>query len=139
MRIILFFSLALFTFTSFAQQDEVTLKFGDTLQFGQCGESAYLYIDLYVKTRFEGDSSSMDSLFDWEFYNAFFNTGDFDVSRLPCSYKGKYGIIKHMMAIEGENDEIYNVIIVMIEDGKSAAYIVEDAFIHEEVIYVSSP
>lgn len=139
MRTALLFGLLLIGFISYSQQEEVVLKFGDTLQFNECNGTGYKYIDLYVKTRFEKDSASMDSLFDWEFYNAFFNTGDFDVSRLPCSYQGRYGIIKHMMAIEGEHDDVYNVIIVMIEDGKSAAYIIEDAFTHEEVIYVSSP
>jgi hypothetical protein len=33
---------------------------------------------------------------------------------------------------EGNN---VNIIIAMIENGVSAAYIMEDAFIHEEVLY----
>ncbi|MFY0643312.1 MAG: hypothetical protein JXR19_02480 [Bacteroidia bacterium] len=115
-------------------QEEHELQFGDTLYFGACHSEAYTYMDLYVKTRFEKDSISYDSLFEWEFYNRFFNTGDFDVSRMPCSYSGKYGVIKHMMAIETDQGDVINVVVAMILDGKSVAYIVEEAFINEEVL-----
>ncbi len=128
--LIIFFS-STFVFA----QEEVEIQYGDTLYFGQCEAEAYTYIDYYNKTRFELDSISFDTINGWDFYNRFFNTGDFDVSRLPKSFQGTYGIVKHMMSIENSEGDWINVVIVMIQDGKSAAYIVEEAFIEEEVIF----
>lgn len=139
MRSILILIFGLSSFLSFAQTEEVELAVGDTLYFGVCDGEAYSYIDLYVKTRFEKDSISYDTLNNWEFYNRFFGSGDFDVTRLPCSYKNSYGIIKHMMSVQNKDGEWMNVVIAMIEDGKSAAYIVEDAFLNEEVLASPSP
>lgn len=116
------------------EENEVELQIGDTLYFSTCTGQAYQYMDLYVKTRFELDSISYDSLNGWEFYNRFFNKGDFDVKRMPCSYQDRYGIIKHMFAITDEMGEVHNIIIAMIRDGSSAAYIVEQAF-EEELIF----
>lgn len=132
-----FFYLILFitaSSTLFAQE-EVEINIGDSLYFADCDSGQYDYIDLYVKTRFEKDSISYDTLNGWAFYNRFFNTGDFDVSRLPCRYEGSYGVIKHMMSVKNNEDQWVNVVIVMIKDGKSVGYIVEEAFIREEVIY----
>ena len=134
MRILYLFIIFCSSTLAFAQE-EVEIQFGDTLYFGQCDAEAYTYIDFYSKTRFELDSISYDSINGWDFYNRFFNTGDFDVSRLPKSFEGAYGIVKHMMSIESTEGVWINIVIVMIEDGKSAAYIVEDAFIEEEVIF----
>lgn len=121
---------------SFAQsEEEALLEVGDTIYFGECVGVSYQYIDLYVKTRFELDSISYDSLDGWAFYNRFFNDGDFDVSRLPCSYRGQYGVIKHLMAVRDEDDNWVNVVVVMIEDGRSVGYIIENAF-ESEIIYV---
>src|SRR5690606_11428723 len=116
-----------------AQEETVEIGYGDTLYFSHCEGNSYQYIDLYIKTRFEKGIISLDTLFEWEFYNEFFNHGDFDVSRMPCEYAGRYGIIKHMMRIEDDNNEPQNVIILMIEDGISVAYLIEDALLEEEV------
>jgi hypothetical protein len=121
---------------SLAQQEEIEIKFQDTLYFSQCNSNNYQYIDYYKKTRFEEkDSNDLNNLYNWEFYNAFFNTGDFDVSRLPCSMKGKYGIIKHIMNISDENGKLHTVVIAMIVNNLSAAYITEEAFLNNELIY----
>ena len=132
----LYLLLVCFGFSMSYGQSEVELAIGDTLYFAECNSEAYEYIDLYVKTRFELDSISYDSLNGWEFFNRFFNTGDFDVSRLPCQYQGQYGIIKHMMAVETESGDYLNVIVVMIRDGSSVGYVTEYAF-EDEVIYAS--
>ncbi len=121
----------------FAQaQNEVEIQIGDTLYFGACEGESFEYIDLYVKTRFE-DSTEVDfnKLIEWDFYNTFFETGDFDIRRLPCSYSGKYGIIKHMMGVVDEDENYHTVVIVMIESGKSVGYIIEQAFDAEELIF----
>lgn len=132
MRIYVVF-LVMLAGLSLKAQEEVTLEIGDSLYFEACDQEAYEYIDLYVKTRFELDSISYDSLSDWAFYNRFFNTGDFDVSRLPCKYSGQFGIIKHMMSMQNPEGEWLNVVVAMIKDGKSAAYVVEQAFTEGEV------
>ena len=124
------------TVTLLAQQEEVEIKIQDTLYFNQCNSTSYQYIDYYKKTRFEEkDTSDLTHIYNWDFYNAFFNTGDFDVLRLPCSMKGKYGIIKHIMSISNEKNKSQTVVIAMIENNISAAYITEKAFLNDELIY----
>jgi hypothetical protein len=116
-------------------QEDVQLQLGDTLYFANGEGDSYTYIDYYQKTRFEKEKVDFDSLYNWEFYNTFFGTGDFDVTRMPKSMKGRYGIIKHFMAVQDDAGKDRNVVIVMIENGVSAAYIVEEAFLNEEVLY----
>lgn len=130
--ILTFFS----TVTLLAQQEEVEIKIQDTLYFNRCNSTSYRYIDYYKKTRFEEkDTNDLTHIYNWDFYNAFFNTGDFDVSRLPCSMNGKYGIIKHIMSISNEEKKSQTVVIAMIENNISAAYITEKAFLNDELIY----
>jgi hypothetical protein len=114
------------SFNSSAQENEVEIRVQDTLYFDQCNTDSYQFIDYYKKTRFETeDTISLNDLYNWDFYNTFFNTGDFDVSRLPCSMKGRYGIIKHIMTITDDKGENHTVVIAMIENNSSAAYITE--------------
>jgi hypothetical protein len=124
------------TVTLLAQQEEVEIKIQDTLYFNHCNSTSYQYIDYYKKTRFEEkDTNDLTHIYNWDFYNTFFNTGDFDVSRLPCSMNGKYGIIKHIMSISNEEKKSQTVVIAMIENNISAAYITEKAFLNDELIY----
>ncbi len=124
------------SFNSSAQENEVEIRVQDTLYFDQCNTDSYQFIDYYKKTRFETeDTISLNDLYNWDFYNTFFNTGDFDVSRLPCSMKGRYGIIKHIMTITDDKGENHTVVISMIENNSSAAYIMEEAFLNDELLY----
>lgn len=124
------------SFNSSAQENEVEIRVQDTLYFDQCNTDSYQFIDYYKKTRFETeDTISLNDLYNWDFYNTFFNTGDFDVSRLPCSMKGHYGIIKHIMTITDDKGENHTVVIAMIENNSSAAYITEEAFLNDELLY----
>jgi hypothetical protein len=124
------------SFNSSAQENEVEIRVQDTLYFDQCNTNSYQFIDYYKKTRFETeDTISLNDLYNWDFYNTFFNTGDFDVSRLPCSMKGRYGIIKHIMTITDDKGENHTVVIAMIENNSSAAYIMEEAFLNDELLY----
>lgn len=124
------------SFNSSAQENEVEISVQDTLYFDQCNTDSYQFIDYYKKTRFETeDTISLNDLYNWDFYNTFFNTGDFDVSRLPCSMKGRYGIIKHIMTITDDKGENHTVVIAMIENNSSAAYIMEEAFLNDELLY----
>lgn len=126
------------SFNSSAQENEVEIRVQDTLYFDQCNTNSYQFIDYYKKTRFETeDTISLNDLYNWDFYNTFFNTGDFDVSRLPCSMKGRYGIIKHIMTITDDKGENHTVVIAMIENNSSAAYIMEEAFLNDELLYAS--
>jgi len=124
------------SFNSSAQENEIEIRVQDTLYFDQCNTDSYQFIDYYKKTRFETeDTISLNDLYNWDFYNTFFNTGDFDVSRLPCSMKGRYGIIKHIMTITDDKGENHTVVIAMIENNSSAAYITEEAFLNDELLY----
>ena len=124
------------SFNSSAQENEVEIRVQDTLYFDQCNTDSYQFIDYYKKTRFETeDTINLNDLYNWDFYNTFFNTGDFDVSRLPCSMKGRYGIIKHIMTITDDKGENHTVVIAMIENNSSAAYITEEAFLNDELLY----
>ena len=122
---------------AFGQTDEIEIRIQDTVYFNSCNTETYQYIDFYKKTRFEeNDTHDLATLYQWEFYNTFFNTGDFDVSRMPCSLAGKFGIIKHIMQIASD-DQIYKtVIIALVDSNTSAAYITEEAFINDELTYV---
>ena len=133
----------LFILTSFMSlvnlanaQEEATLQLGDTIYFDVCNGEQFTYIDYYHKTRFENDTLNLDSLNGWEFYNAFFGKGDFDVSRMPCRLSGKFGIIKHIMRVNIDSPDERTVVIAMIENGVSAAYIIDDAFMTDEVLYI---
>ena len=104
--------------------------------FNECNTDTYQFIDYYKKTRFDpNDTIDLTQLYNWDFYNSFFNTGDFDVSRLPCSMKGQYGVIKHIMRITDEKNNNHTIVIAMIENNVSAAYITEGAFLNDELIY----
>lgn len=126
----------LFSYYSNAQSDEFEIKIQDTLYFNKCNQEAYQFIDFYQKTRFEeNDTMDLSQTYDWSFYNDFFNTGDFDVSRLPCSMAGRYGIIKHIMQITNDNINYQTVVIAMVDHNISAVYITEEAFLKDELIY----
>lgn len=121
-------------YVSFAQQ-ESELQAGDTLYFATCDSSNYTYIDYYKKSRIEdGDTLNYNKLEFWEFYNAFFELGDFDVTRMPCERQEDFCIVKHMMQLTAEGSPPVTVVIGLMSDGLSAAYIVEDAFLAEEVL-----
>ena len=122
-----------------AQTQEMVLEIGDTLYFDQCTGENYTYIDYFQKTRFEGDPLRQDTATGMNYYTIFFDTGDFDVHRMPCNMEGKYGIIKHMMQVELEEIGTQAVFIAEIEKGKTAAYVLELAFSHGEVIWSPSP
>ncbi|MFB1003250.1 MAG: hypothetical protein QMC70_03825 [Bacteroidia bacterium] len=122
-----------------AQTQEVVLEIGDTLYFDQCSGDNYTYIDYFQKTRFEKDKPLHDTATGMNYYTNFFDTGDFDVHRMPCKMKGRYGIIKHMMQVELEEIGTQAVFITEIEKGKTAAYIIELAFSRGEVLWSPAP
>lgn len=122
-----------------AQTEEIVVEIGDSLYFDACSGDNYTYIDYFQKTRFEQDKPLSDTATGLNYYDTFFNTGDFDVHRLPCDMQGKYGVIKHMMMVDLENIGPKMIFLAEIEKGKSAAYIVEDAFATREVLWSPAP
>jgi len=122
-----------------AQTQEAVVEIGDTLFFDQCAGENYKYIDYFQKTRFEVDKPLSDTATGFNYYRTFFDTGDFDVHRMPCEMAGKYGIIKHMMQVELEKIGKQIVFIAEIEKGKTAAYIVEPAFAQGEIVWSPAP
>jgi hypothetical protein len=133
-KIIVLLLLSCFAFSANAQSEDVEIQIGDTLYFDVCEGDSYTFIDYYKKTRFEKDTLNTDTISGWEFYKAFFETGDFDVTRMPCELKGQYGIINHIMVSE-VNAKEKMVVIAVIEKGVSIAYIVEESFSLGEVTY----
>jgi hypothetical protein len=134
MKIVLLILISGLTLTASAQLQEAEIQIGDTLYFDVCDGDDYKFIDYYKKTRFETDTLDTDTISGWAFYKAFFNTGDFDVTRMPCELQGRYGIINHMMVSKiGDAEKM--VVVAVIEKGVSVAYIVEDAFSEGEVTY----
>jgi hypothetical protein len=122
--------LSCFALLANAQSEDVEIQIGDTLYFDACEGDSYTYIDYYKKTRFEKDTLDTDTISGWEFYKAFFETGDFDVTRMPCELKGKYDIM-----ISEVNDTEKMVVIAVIAKGVSIAYIMEESFSLGEVTY----
>jgi hypothetical protein len=116
----------------FAQDTEV--KVGDTLYFSECSGENYTYIDYYAKTRQEEDSTDYRQLEGWEFYYSFFGKGDFDVTRLPCSHQNSYAVIKHIMQVEDSDKNWHTVVMALMEDELSAAYLIEEAFAEEVLL-----
>ena len=134
MRVIQLVVLIIPAMVALAQQ-ESELQVGDTLFFGNCNAETYTYIDRYKKSRIEeADTADYSQLEFWDFYNTFFELGDFDVSRMACDKKDDFCIIKHMMMLSAEQSEPVTVVIGLMSNGLSAAYITEDAFINEEVL-----
>ncbi len=133
-KLTLLLLISIFTHTAYAQTEEVNLQIGDTLYFDACDGDNYTYIDYYKKTRFEKDTLDTDTISGWKFYNAFFETGDFDVTRMPCELKGQYGITNHIMLATIDDTEKM-VVIAVIEKGVSIAYIIEESFSIGEVVY----
>lgn len=136
-KLILLATLAFILYTTAArgQVAEVIVEIGDTLYFGACNGENYTYIDFFKKTRFEDDKPLSDTATSWNYYTTFFDTGDFDVNRMPCKKSGTYSIIKHMMMVQLRDDTSQMVFVAEVEKGKSAAYIMEPAFAAAEVIW----
>jgi hypothetical protein len=83
-------TLLLFIFNASPAQVKVDLKIGDTLVFLHAkDENSYRFMDIFVKTRFVNDNTTYDKQTGEGFYDYFFMSGDFDMQRLPKSYKDK--------------------------------------------------
>ncbi|MBT6235875.1 MAG: hypothetical protein HOI49_07290 [Bacteroidetes bacterium] len=138
-KILSIICLMIGTLAASGQAQEVVIEIGDTIYFDEYKGDNYTYIDYYKKTRFETDKPLSDTATGWNFYNTFFNTGDFDVHRMSSTMKGKYGILKHIMAVQLEGGGTQMVFIAEVDKGKSAAYIVEPAFLTGEIVWSPAP
>ncbi len=91
-------------------------------------------MDLFKKTRWETDTVGYDTLTGEGLYNAFFMTGDFDVARLPCSYKGKFAIIASVQFMSEPGKEPRTVVFGIIEKDIKVVWIeVQQAFENDEI------
>ncbi len=72
-----------------ADSVEVELKTGDTVAIGQCEGATFKHLDMYRKTRWEGNEPTYDSASGSGFFASFFASGDFDVAELPKAYSNK--------------------------------------------------
>jgi hypothetical protein len=118
---------------SFAQK-EVEFNIGDTLYFRQCEGENYKYMDLFSKTRWETDTIGYDTLTGEGFYQAFFMTGDFDVARLPCSFRKKFCTISAVQQMSEPGKEPRTVVFATIEKNNKVVWIeVQQAFENDEI------
>lgn len=125
---------ALFLVTlSGSAQEERDLQIGDILEFAPQTAETYTYIDLYVKTRHVNHELTYDSLTGDGFYEYFFHTGDFDVSRLPASYQGKRAKIASFRLVSDESGNTRTIVLAIIEADREVVWLEADAFMKEEV------
>lgn len=123
---------------SYSQKKEnLELAVGDTLEFGKCKGADYLYMDLYTKTRFEPNNDTFDIETGDGFYNYFFNTGDFDATKLPCSYSGKKASIVAFQDVEdNETHEIRTIILVKVAEHSVVWIEFLQAYDNDEVLVI---
>lgn len=114
-------------------QEETDLKVGDVLEFAPQKNENYSFIDLYVKTRQAPHDLSYDSLTGDGFYEYFFHTGDFDVSRLPSSYQGKRAKIAAFRLVSDESGNTRTIVLAVITPDKEVVWLEAEAFVNEEV------
>jgi hypothetical protein len=113
-------------------QKELTI--GDTLYFNNCSGNNYLYIDLYLKTRWEDTTLTYDKNTGTGFYEYFFSKGDFDVARMPCSYKGSFAVISAAQQVPKQDGTTRLVVLAIIEKDKRVAWLeIEQAFENDEL------
>lgn len=130
---LLMFCLSGWALTSNAQ-DNKELEIGDTLYFATCRGDQFVFIDLYTKTRWEKTDLTYNKEDGTGFYEYFFKTGDFDINRMPCSYKGKYGTVTAIQVISEEGKAPRTILFVTIEDNVKVAWVeAESAFESGEV------
>lgn len=136
MRIILCFIVAVGTYISNAQivESEQEIGIGDSLFFVNCSGDHFEYMDLYTKTRFEKDSLVFDSTNGVGFYQSFFSTGDFDVSRLPCEYDNTYGLVVSIIQLQDDKGNVQNVTFVVLEKWKTVVWVTEKAYEAEVIL-----
>lgn len=128
MHRLLFFTLLLYPLIDFAQKP-VELTIGDTLVIGECKSGEFFtHMDLYRKTRMEDTLSGYDTSGGSNFYEWFFLKGDFDASRLPCSYgKRKVVLASARQFILKEGQQPVMVLLAWIDPKKmEVVWIVTD-------------
>ncbi|MBL7811709.1 MAG: hypothetical protein JNL57_05755 [Bacteroidetes bacterium] len=73
---------------------ERMIQRGDSLIVGTCYGSNFKHLDMYRKTRWQGNEPTYDTATGTGFFASFFATGDFDVAELPASYsRRKFEVI----------------------------------------------
>jgi hypothetical protein len=78
---------------------------------------SFQYIDLYSKTRYNSSvQPNIDSATGNGVYEYYFTPGDFDASRLPCSFSGKKYKVAALHVFEGENGQDKRVMLLYTSD-----------------------
>jgi hypothetical protein len=115
-------------------QEQKDLTIGDTLYFNACNGDNYQYIDLYVKTRWEDTTLTYNKNTGDGFYEYFFSKGDFDVARMPCSYKGNFAVISAAQEVPRNDGTSRLVVLAILEKDKRVAWLeIEQAFEFNEL------
>jgi hypothetical protein len=97
----------------------------------------YRHIDLYTKTRYDSnkppqiDSASGEGLYDY-----FFTPGDFDASRLPCTYASKKYKVAALHIFEEENGKEKRVMLLYTAEPLKLIWVeFDDAVLNEELTW----
>jgi hypothetical protein len=126
--------LALLAYSFCDAQEQKELTIGDTLYFHDCNGLNYEYIDLYLKTRWEDTSLTYNLNSGDGFYEYFFSKGDFDVARMPCSYKGDFAVISAAQQVPRNDGTTRLVVLAVLEKDKKVAWLeIEKAFEFNEL------
>jgi hypothetical protein len=127
--------LGAFISPSFSQVEK-ELNNVDTLYFCTCTGENFQFIDLYTKTRWEKTDLTYNREDGTGFYEYFFTTGDFDIKRMPCSFKNAKGVVTAIQVITEDGKDPRTVMFITLEENVTVAWVeAEKAFESGEMQY----
>jgi hypothetical protein len=120
------------------QQVQKNIEVGMEVTLKPCSASMYYrYLDLYTKTRFDSNKPPViDSTSGEGLYEYYFTPGDFDASRLPCSYAGKKYKVAALHIFEDENAKEKRVMLLYTSEPLKIIWVeFDDAVLNEELTW----
>lgn len=102
----MYFILFVSTGINYAQAQstvEVDVEVGDTVEIKSCPAPFFKHLDLFRKTRWEGNEPAYDTATGEGFYKSFFSTGDFNAEELSADFSGKKFAIMGMEVLTNKN------------------------------------
>jgi len=135
---VLLLVIAVFSTTIYsrAQKRDINIVVGDSLVLNRCSNKdiGFLHIDIVVKTRWVNRGLTYNKETGEGFYDYFFNEGDFDSKRLPCSYAGRKFRIANIQQYNNDDGSTRTVIIGQIDNEHTVLWIELDKAIQDKEI-----
>ncbi len=129
----LLFSANLFSET---KDSTKTLMVGDSVNIGACTPTGFKYIQLYKKTRTTNANGSYNKQTGEDFYEYFFNEGDFDVLTLPCEFALKKYRIISLRILEDKNTKADRRVMFLDLGNNLVAWVELDPAVENWEIYI---